>query len=128
MFNQTYPGCAGQYAVFTVKGRPPSPVLTGKTIYPQVFSESATCPTAARAKSVFATASKKVERAGGRAFGGLADAAVLAHMVTARADEYALFWRDRSVLGFVQLTGPRGLSSITAAGTELLARRQVDGD
>jgi len=130
VFRVTYPGCAGRFAVFTEGGRTPSPVSTGTTIFPEVFSESSACPNAAGARTVFQKSAREVEAAkvGGTAISGFGDAAVIARIETGRADEYALFWRDGAVLGFIQLSGPTGDGQISAAGIEALARRQIADD
>ncbi|HVC68848.1 MAG TPA: hypothetical protein VNC61_01155 [Acidimicrobiales bacterium] len=125
VFNQTYPGCVGHYAVFTLQGRSPSPVLTGKTIYPQVFSESATCGSSAKAQSVFAEVSKKVTKFGASSVSGIGDSAFLARSKSKTANSYVIFWRDGAVLASVQLSGPVGNKKISVAETKLLARRQV---
>jgi hypothetical protein len=39
--------------------------------------------------------------------------------------QYALFWRNGSVLGFVQLSGPASDAAITAAQIKVLARREI---
>jgi hypothetical protein len=125
VFNRTYPGCTGHYAVFTLKGRAPSPVLTGKTIYPEAFSESANCPSADKAHSVFVTVSQKVKTFGATTVAGIGDGAVLATSHSKTANSYVIFWQDGAVLASLQLSGPAGDTHISVAETKLLARRQV---
>jgi hypothetical protein len=125
VFNKTYPGCTGTYAVFTLDGRKPTPVLSGKTIYPQVFSESATCPNVAEAQSVFDGVAKKVKTFGAKTLTGIGDGAFLATSATKTATSYVIFWRDGAVLASVQLSGPARDTRITAAETKLLAHRQI---
>jgi len=126
-FGHTYPGCRGQFAVFTEGGRTPGPVSTGTTIFPEVFSESSACPDVAEAGTTFRKAAGEVEAAkvDGRAISGFGSAAVIARIETGRADEYAIFWQDGSVLGFIQLSGPTGDGRISAGQIEALARRQM---
>jgi hypothetical protein len=124
-FNKTYPGCTGVYAVFTLDGRRTTPVLTGKTIYPQLFSESADCPSAAKASAVFESVVKRVTTFGAKTITGIADGAILATSNTATANSYTIFWRDGVTLASVQLAGPVGNRHITAAEAELLAHHQI---
>jgi hypothetical protein len=123
---QVYPGCVGHFAVFTDHGRVPTSDATGPTSR-EVFSEASLCPSADKATSVFDRAARAVEvkKVGGRAISGMADAAVLAQFRGGGAHEYALFVRDGSVLGFVQLTGPSGDPTVTATEIKVLARRQL---
>ena len=124
-FNKTYPGCTAAYAVFTLDGRRTTPVLTGKVIYPQLFSESADCPSASKASAVFETVVKRVTSFGAKTITGIGDGAILATSATAKANSYTIFWRHGVTLASVQLAGPAGDSHITAAETELLARHQI---
>jgi len=123
--SQTYPGCPGQSAIFTLKGRLPSPVLTGKTIYTQVFSESATCASTAKAEAVFQTVSTRAKTFGATTFTGVGDAAFLTRSSSATARSFDIFWRHGRELASVQLSGSVGNKEITVAETTLLARRQV---
>lgn len=125
VFNKTYPGCVSHYAVLTLHGRPPSPVLSGKTIYPEVFSESATCPSTDKAHSVFQGIAKKVKGFGASTVSGIGDAAILNTSRSATARSYIVFWQDGSVLASVQLSGPAGDTQISVATTKDLARRQI---
>jgi len=125
VFNKTYPDCTGTYAVFTLGGRPPTPVLTGTTIYPQVFSESAACPSTAKATSVFQGVVTKVKTFGAKTLTGIGDGAILATSTSAKASSYVIFWQKGPVLASVQLSGPVGDSRISVAETELLAHRQI---
>jgi hypothetical protein len=123
--SQTYPGCTAQSAVFTVNGRSPSPVLTGTTIYRQVFSESATCPSAAKAESVFQALFTRVKTFGATTVTGVGDAAFLTRSTSAKALSFDIFWRHGAILGSVQLSGPVADKFITVAETTVLARRQL---
>jgi hypothetical protein len=124
---QTYPGCSGHFAAFTVGGQVPTPVATGTKIVAEVFSESSSCSSATKATSVFATAAREIEvkKVGGIPLSGIGDGAVIAHIHSSRADEYALFWRTGSELGFIQLSGPAGNRSISTGQIKTLARRQI---
>jgi hypothetical protein len=126
VFNKTYPGCTGTYAVFTLHGRTPTPPLSG-TIYPQVYSESATCPDVATAQSVFSGVVKRVTTFGATTLSGIGDGAILAtsKSETGNAHSYVIFWRDGAVLASVQLSGPTSDHLITVAETRLLAHRQI---
>ncbi|HEY5252956.1 MAG TPA: hypothetical protein VIJ09_14920 [Acidimicrobiales bacterium] len=125
--SQTYPGCVAHFTAFTERGRTPSPVATGTTIFPEVFSEASACTSVAQATAVFARAARQVEvkKVGGKALAGMADAAVMARIETGRAHEYALFWRNGPVLGFIQLSGPADNPAISADQIKVLGRRQI---
>lgn len=124
-FNQTYQGCTGHYAVFTEGGRKPTPALTGKTIYTQVFSESASCPSVAKATSEFRTVAARVEGFGGTTVKGIGDAAFIVPAQSSSAMSYVLFWREGPLLASVQLVGSRKNKLITKTEIELLAKRQI---
>ncbi len=126
-FGQAYPGCAGHFAVFTVDGRTPTPVSSGTTISPEVFSEAARCRSSDQAAVVFRHTAGEVEanNVGGTPVTGVGTGAVVASMDTKRANEYAIFWEDGTSLGFVQLSGPVGDRAITVGEIEVLARRQI---
>jgi hypothetical protein len=125
VFNRTYPGCTGHYAVFTLHGRPPSPVLTGKTIYPEVFSESANCPSVDKARAIFQGVAKRVKTFGATTVSGIGNAAILASSSSKTANSYVIFWQDQSILASVQLSGPADDAHISVAEAKLLARRQI---
>jgi hypothetical protein len=126
-FGHTYRGCPGHFAVFTEKGRTPTPVSAGAEIFTELFSESSLCPSATAARSAFARAAASVEAkaVAGTPVSGLGDTAVVATVKTDRAVEYALFWKAGRVLGFIQLSGPKGAMGITVAQVKALARRQM---
>lgn len=126
-FGQAYPGCAGHFAVFTVDGRTPTPVSAGTTISPEVFSEAARCRSTDQAATVFRHTAGEVEanNVGGTPVSGVGAEAVVAAMDTKRANEYALFWKDGTSLGFIQLSGPVGDRAITIGEIKVLARRQI---
>jgi hypothetical protein len=125
VFNQTYKGCTGHYAVFTEGGRKPTPALSGKVIYTQVISESATCPSVAKATSVFRTVSQKVNGFGGSTLKGIGDGAFLVPASAAKANSWVIFWRHGLILASVELVGSNKNKLITQAETERLAHRQI---
>jgi hypothetical protein len=125
VFDQTYPGCTGYYAVFTLRGRDPTPVLEGSTIYPQAFSESAVCPSTDKARSLFTGISKKVATFGARTLTGVGDAAILTTSSSNSANSYDVFWQDGVYLASIQLAGPKSDPTISAAEATLLAHRQI---
>jgi hypothetical protein len=125
VFNQTYPECTGTYAVFTLHGRAPTPALSGKTIYPQVYSESANCPSAASAQKSFQGVVTKVKSFGAKSLSGIGDGAILAASNTAAGKSYVIFWQDGATLASVQFSGPKSDKLLTEAETALLARRQI---
>jgi hypothetical protein len=125
VFNKTYPGCSGTYAVFTQAGRAPTPVLSGKKIYPQVFSESASCPSTEKAHTVFLGVVKKVKTFGATSLSGIGDGAILATSKTAKANSFVIFWQDGPVLASVQLSGSTSDKRISLAETKELAHRQI---
>jgi hypothetical protein len=124
-FNQSFPGCIGRYAVFTLKARPTSPVLAGSKIYPQLFAESATCASTGKAQSVFAEVSARAKTFGVTTVTGVGDSAFLSHSSSKTANSFDIFWRAGPVLASIQLSGPVADKQISVAETTLLARRQV---
>jgi hypothetical protein len=124
VFTKTYPGCVATYAVFTLNGRAPTPALTGK-IYPQVESESANCPSTAKAQAVFQGIVAKIKSFGAKSISGIGDGAIETTSTNGGAVDYVIFWQDGPALASVQLSGKASDSQITAAETELLAHRQI---
>lgn len=130
VYGQVFPGCADHFAAFTEGGRTPTPVSFGQTIFVEVYAETASCPSSAKAQAVYShdAAETEAQKIGGKTLSGIGSEAVMASMPTSRAHEFVIFWRDRAKLGFVQLSGPAGDERISGADTESLARRQIAAD